>query len=37
MLNIVNRLFKPLTTVITQSIVIRYTPKRSVFNKTTYN
>ena len=37
MLAITNRMFTPLTMVLRQSIVIRYTPKRSVFNKTTYN
>ena len=37
MLNIANRLTPSLTLLIKQNIVIRYTPKRSVFDKTAYN
>ena len=37
MLTMANRLTAPLTLLLKQNIVIRYTPKRSVFNKTTYN
>lgn len=37
MLRLANRLSAPLTLQLQQGIVIRYTPKRSVFDKTTYN
>lgn len=37
MLRLANRLVPSLTLQLQQGIVIRYTPKRSVFDKTTYN
>lgn len=37
MLRLASRLSAPLTLQIQQGIVVRYTPKRSVFDKTTYN
>lgn len=37
MLKLVNRVSIPLTLHLQYGIVIRYTPKRSVFNKTSYN
>lgn len=37
MFKLVNRVSTPLTQQLQYGIVIRYTPKRSVFNKTSYN
>jgi hypothetical protein len=37
MLRLASRLSAPLTLQLQQGIVVRYTPKRSVFDKTTYN
>ncbi len=37
MLRLANQLTMALTLQVRQGIVVRYTPKRSVFDKTTYN